>query len=76
MIPAYSPQARGLGERNFGTCQGRLPQELRLRRITTLEAANVFLREHYIAEFNRRFRVRARRNRATRLCLATAGIWI
>ena len=30
MIPAYSPQARGRGERNFGTWQGRLPQELRL----------------------------------------------
>ena len=30
MIPAYSPQARGRSERNFGTWQGRLPQELRL----------------------------------------------
>ena len=40
MIPAYSPQARGRGERNFGTWQGRLPQELRLREITTVEAAN------------------------------------
>jgi len=29
MIPAYSPQARGRGERNFRTWQGRLPQELR-----------------------------------------------
>jgi transposase len=57
MIPAYSPQARGRSERNFGTWQGRLPQELRLRGITTLEAANGFLREHYIAEFNRRFQV-------------------
>ena len=57
MIPAYSPQARGRSERNFGTWQGRLPQELRLRGITTVEAANRFLREHYIAEFNRRFQV-------------------
>ena len=57
MIPAYSPQARGRSERNFGTWQGRLPQELRLHGITTLEAANRFLREHYIAEFNRRFQV-------------------
>src|SRR5450755_154326 len=40
MIPAYSPQARGRGERNFGTWQGRLPQELRLAGITTLVAAN------------------------------------
>ena len=59
MIPAYSPQARGRSERSFGTWQGRLPQELRLAGITTVEAANVFLREHYIAEFNRRFQVAA-----------------
>ena len=57
MIPAYSPQARGRSERNFGTWQGRLPQELRLRGIGTVEAANAFLREHYIGEFNRRFQV-------------------
>ncbi len=59
MIPAYSPQARGRSERNFGTWQGRLPQELRLHGITTVEEANHFLREHYIAEFNRRFQVHA-----------------
>jgi transposase len=57
MIPAYSPQARGRSERNFSTWQGRLPQELRLRQIRTLEAANRFLRKDYIAEFNRRFQV-------------------
>src|SRR6266853_6042510 len=59
MIPAYSPQARGRSERNFGTWQGRLPQELRLHGIGTLEDANAFLRAHYMAEFNRRFQVRA-----------------
>jgi transposase len=59
MIPAYSPQARGRSERNFGTWQGRLPQELRLADCSTLEQANRFLRQHYIAEFNRRFRIRA-----------------
>ena len=55
MIPAYSPQARGRSERNFGTWQGRLPQELRVRGITTVEEANRFLRESYIAELNRKF---------------------
>src|SRR5215475_6159609 len=55
MMPAYSPQARGRSERKFGTWQGRLPQELRLRGITTQEAANEFLRESYIGEFNRKF---------------------
>src|ERR1700728_4214140 len=60
MIPAYSPQARGRSERNFSTWQGRLPQELRLRQLGTLEAANRFLREDYIVEFNRRFQVAPR----------------
>lgn len=59
MIPAYSPQARGRSERNFGTWQGRLPQELALNAITTVEEANKFLRKTYIAEFNRKFSVAA-----------------
>lgn len=59
MIPAYSPQARGRGERNFGTWQGRLPQELRLAGIRSLEEANEFLRDRYIAEFNAKFQVAA-----------------
>ena len=59
MIPAYSPQARGRGERRFGTWQGRLPQELRLAGITNLEEANRFLRERYIPEMNRKFAVPA-----------------
>jgi transposase len=58
-IPAYSPQARGRSERNFGTWQGRLPQELRLAGISSLEEANRFLREKYIEEFNRKFTVAA-----------------
>jgi transposase len=57
MIPAYSPQARGRQERNYRTWQGRLPQELRLRGIGDREAANRFLREEYLAAFNRRFAV-------------------
>jgi transposase len=55
MIPAYSPQARGRSERSFGTGQNRLPQELRLAGINSLEQANAFLRERYIEEFNRKF---------------------
>jgi transposase len=55
MIPAYSPQARGRSERSFGTWQGRLPQELRLAEISTVEGANAFLRERYIEEFNSKF---------------------
>jgi transposase len=59
MIPAYSPQARGRSERSFGTWQGRLPQEMRLRRITDLTRANEFLRTEYITEFNKKFTVPA-----------------
>jgi transposase len=69
MIPAYSPQARGRSERNFSTWQGRLPQELRLHKIASVEAANVFLRQHYIAEFNRLFQVQpAQRGNAFLAC--------
>jgi len=59
MIPAYSPQARGRSERSFGTWQGRLPQELRLADIKTVEGANAFLRDHYIAQFNSKFAIAA-----------------
>ena len=48
LIAAYSPEARGRSERMFGTPQKRLPQELRLAGITTMEAANRFLREDYL----------------------------
>ncbi len=66
MIPAYSPQARGRSERNFGTWQGRLPQELRLAGITDREAANAFLRDRYIAVFNEKFKVAGERRRGRR----------
>ena len=68
-IAAYSPEARGRSERNFGTWQNRLPQELRLAGINGLEEANRFLREHYIAEFNGKFAIAAQeRGTAFRPC--------
>ena len=57
-ILARSPQARGRSERAFGTIQGRLPQELRLHRITNYEAANRYLEQVFIPDFNRRFTVK------------------
>lgn len=54
-IPAYSPEARGRCERAFRTLQDRLPKELALAGITTIEAANAFLREHYLPLHNARF---------------------
>jgi hypothetical protein len=59
LILAYSPQARGRCERLFGTWQGRLPQEFRLRGITTVEAANEFLCKDWIALHDARFAVEA-----------------
>ncbi|HSU62104.1 MAG TPA: ISNCY family transposase [Bryobacteraceae bacterium] len=67
MIAAYSPQARGRSERNFGTWQGRLPQELRLAKISAVEDANRFLRDRYIAEFNAKFTVVAQ-EKGTAFC--------
>lgn len=53
-IQAHSPQAKGRVERLWATLQDRLVSELRLRGLTTLEAANAFLPE-FLALFNRRF---------------------
>jgi transposase len=77
MIAAYSPQARGRSERNFGTWQGRLPQELRLAKITSVEAANAFLRSRYIAEINRKFAVAAKeKGTAFRACSRKDLDWV
>lgn len=57
LIAAYSPEARGRSERMFGTLQDRLPKELRLAGITTMEEANRFLKEVYLADHNARFAV-------------------
>jgi hypothetical protein len=59
LIPANSPQARGRCERLFGTWQGRLPQEIRLRSISTVEAANAYLAEWIDSEHNRKFAIAA-----------------
>ena len=58
-IAAYSPQARGRSERLFQTLQDRLVKELALAGITTVAAANQFIREVYIPAHNVRFAVKA-----------------
>ena len=58
-IPSYSPQARGRMERAFGTLQKRLPQELRLAGIKTVAAANRYLRDRFVPDYNARFAVPA-----------------
>jgi len=54
-IGAYSPQARGRSERLNRTVQGRLVNELHLARITTLAAANAYLAERFISDYNEEF---------------------
>jgi transposase len=58
-IGAYSPQARGRSERVFQTLQDRLTKELALAGVTTIEAANAFLKDGYIDAHNARFSVKA-----------------
>jgi transposase len=58
-MPSYSPQARGRIERLWDTLQNRLPPLLRLQGITTIEAANLWLAEVYLAQHNARFAVPA-----------------
>lgn len=57
------PQAKGRVERLNQTLQSRLPVELRLADITTLDAANEFLNS-YIKEFNQRFSLPLEDNRS------------
>ena len=57
-LPAYSPQARGRSERMFGTLQKRIPQEMALAGITTIEEGNCYLKEVYWPRHNAQFVVK------------------
>jgi hypothetical protein len=57
LIFANSPQAKGRIERNHGTHQDRLVKEMRLRGISTIDAANTYLEQEYIPQFNKKFAV-------------------
>ncbi|MGZ9234816.1 MAG: ISNCY family transposase [Anaerolineales bacterium] len=56
ILCANSPQAKGRVERANQTLQDRLVKELRLRNLSTIEAANAYLDE-FREDFNRRFAV-------------------
>jgi transposase len=56
-IAAYSPQARGRSERAFRTLQDRLPKELALAGITTVDEANRYIAEVYLPIHNDLFAV-------------------
>lgn len=57
MIQANSPQAKGRVERANRTLQDRLAKRLRLLGIKTVEEANRYIVETYIAEYNHLFAV-------------------
>lgn len=57
-IAAYSPQARGRSERMFGTLQNRLPKELAMYNITSIEEANKYIQEKYVSRHNEQFCVK------------------
>ncbi len=57
LITAYSPEAKGRIERLFETLQDRLVKELRLRGISDMETANIFLKNEFIPNFNQQFAV-------------------
>jgi transposase len=73
-IAAYSPQARGRSERVFRTLQDRLPKELQLEGIETVEAANRWLREVYIAAHNAAFAQEAEQA-GSGFVPDAAGVW-
>jgi transposase len=73
-IAAYSPQARGRSERVFLTLQDRLPKEFKLAGIETVEAANRWLRDSFIADHNERFAIQAEQA-GSAFVVDRAGAW-
>jgi hypothetical protein len=59
IIFAKTSWAKGRIERLWETLQSRLPVELAMRGIKTIEAANQFLQEEYIHKYNTHFSVEA-----------------
>ena len=60
LICAHSPQAKGRVERRHRVFQDRLVKELRLKKISDLDAANRFLEEEFLEQMNAKFSVMAR----------------
>lgn len=73
-IAAYSPEARGRSERMFGTLQDRLVREMADAGITTLAAANRFLRRSIWPITTPASRW-SRPSRARRSCRSAGPIW-
>jgi transposase len=58
-IAAHSPQAKGRVERNFRTAQDRLVKGMRVAGVKTIEHANEYLTNEYLAWWERELTVKA-----------------
>src|SRR5271168_2906640 len=65
---------KSASERAFHTLQDRLPKEFKLAGIDTVEAANVWLRDSFIADYNERFAIGAEQEGSAFVADAT-GAW-
>ena len=74
-IAAYSPQARGRSERAFSTLQDRLPKELKLAGIGTIEAANRWLSETLHGGAQQAVRDRPPSSKVQRSSTDAMGAW-
>jgi hypothetical protein len=71
-IVAYSAQARGRSERLNRTFQDRLVNELRVAGIREGVAANRYIRERFLPDYNQRF---ARRPADPETAFVALGVW-
>lgn len=69
LILAHSPQAKGRVERRHGVFQDRLVKGMRLKKISTLDAGNRYLKEEFLCELNERFTVAAREKADVHRCI-------
>src|SRR3954454_4673273 len=72
LIRAYSPQAKGRVERNFGTAQDRWVKEMRLAKVRTCEQANAVLEGVLLPHWEKHFTVGAADQRDAHRPVGTA----
>ena len=68
-IAAHSAQAKGRVERNFGTAQDRLVKGMRVAGVKTIEQANQYLTEDYLAWWEREMTVEPANSDDAHRCL-------
>ena len=74
-IAAHSPQAKGRVERSFGTAQDRLVKGMRVAGVKTIEQANQYLANEYLAWWERALTVEAANPDDAHRLLDKSHIW-